>query len=259
MNNLSKTLFIPFYFKYLESIGEKTLYEKEAVSFFSKEENKNILPFSVIAKDNNSFCGVLARTKIIDNYLLKLLKEKKIDNIFNIGCGLDFKNRRLEIEKPWFNIDLDSVIKFRMEHFPSAKFEKNISADILKSKEWDFIPFGHNIFILEGILMYFPEEIVYTIIENLKAKSEKSYFIIETMPEELSTMKHKSVNAIDNDIHFEWGVNNIEDVAKKGKLNLLHSTRYIDLFQERWKLTENNSPFEKKMKENCRTSLFESL
>lgn len=257
MNNLSKTLFIPFYFKNLESIGEKEIYEKEAVEFFSKESNKNILNFSAIEKDKNSFTGIIVRTKIIDEYLLELISDDKIDNIFNIGCGLDFRNRRLGIEKNWYNIDLEEVIKFREEEFSKYKFEKNICGNILEIEKWDFIPKGKNLFIFEGILMYFTKEEVYKIIEKLKEKSEKSYFIIETMAEELAKVNHKAVHEVDKNIGFNWGVNDILKFSKEIELECLSSKKYIDYLKERWdKNKEGETELEKKIKENCRASLF---
>lgn len=258
MENLSKTLFIPFYFKYLESIGEKEIIEKEAVEFFSREENKNILNFSSIEKDKNSFIGIIARTKIIDEYLLQLLKDKKIDNIFNIGCGLDFRNRRLKVEKNWYNIDLKEVIEFRKKEFSKYIYEKNICGNILEIEKWDFIPKEKNLFIFEGILMYFSKEEVYKIIEKLKNKSGKSYFIIETMAEELAQINHKAVHEVDKNIGFRWGVNDILKFSKDTQLKCLSSKKYIDYLKERWEENkEGETELEKKIKENCRANLLE--
>lgn len=260
MSNLSKTLFIPFYFKYLESVGEKKIYDKEAVEFFSKKENKEILNFSVIEKDIYSFNGVLARTQIIDEYLEKLIKEDKVDNIFNIGCGLDFRNRRLKIDKNWYNIDLKEVLTFREKEFSTYNFEENIFGNILEVEKWDFIPKQRNLFIFEGILMYFSKNDVYSILEKLKIKSEKAYFIIESMPKELIKIKHQSVNEIDESIKFKWGINDIKEMTDDTKLNCLSSKKHIEYLQERWEKNKKKkeTEIEKKIKENCRVSLFES-
>lgn len=254
--NISKTLFIPFYFKYKESIGKKYIYDKEAINFFSNNHNLQILNFAEIEKDIYSQIGVISRTTITDNYLKNLL-ENNIDNIFNIGCGLDFRNRRLNITKSWFNIDLTEVIQFREKNFGIFKSEKNISENVLNSKNWDFIPNEINIFILEGVVMYFSEEQISNLILNLTSKSKKSYFIIETSPEEMLTTKHQAVNSIDNNITFKSGTNNINEFAKKLDLNLLQTTQHCNIYQERWPIDNSNSELVKNLKNNFRVSLFE--
>ncbi|MCJ8342558.1 MAG: class I SAM-dependent methyltransferase [Cetobacterium sp.] len=259
MNEISKTLFIPFYFKYKESNGKKTLYDKEAIDFFSKKQNKNILNFPLIDKDINSFIGILSRTHIIDLYLLDLIDLYKIDNIFNIGCGLDFRNRRLDIKKSWFNIDLDEVISFRNNNFSPFPYETNIKANILNTINWNFIPYSTNVFILEGILMYFSEEEVYTIIRNLINKSKKAYFIIETSPEEMTLIKHPSVETINKNLYFKWGTNNISSFSEKVNLKCLKSNKHIDFYKDRWITPDKENEINKIIKNNFRVSLFESI
>ena len=86
MSNLSKTLFIPFYFKYLESVGEKKIYDKEAVEFFSKKEN-------ILEDVDKSVCKVDLPT---NNIRVKFILDK-ILNINNIDklkkyLSTEFKN-----------------------------------------------------------------------------------------------------------------------------------------------------------------------
>lgn len=261
MNNLSKTLFIPFYFKYLESIKKnKKFYDKEAVNFFSNKNNLKILDFNLIEKDINSFNGVISRTLIIDKYLKNILNTEKC-NVFNIGCGLDFRNRRLGLEKiNWFNIDLPEVIKYREVFNNKLYNEKDISANILETDKWDFIPCENNIFIFEGILMFFKEENVKAIIKTLKNKSKKSWFIIETLYK-FENMKHPSVNrAVDESLTFKWGTVNLEKFAQDLGLILVNSEKMMDdIFDLESGFPMLSSELKNNLIENCRISLFKSL
>ena len=45
MESIAKTLFIPFYFRYLESISKKEIYDNEAVEFFKNLDNLNLINF----------------------------------------------------------------------------------------------------------------------------------------------------------------------------------------------------------------------
>lgn len=257
MKNLSKTLFIPLYFRYKESIGQKAIYDEEAVTYFNNSNILDLLDFSIFDKDEHAYIGTLARTKIVDDFLLELLK-KPIDNIFNIGCGLDFRNRRLKIEKNWYNIDLASVIQLRRATFSTLINEKDIEANILESKKWDFISNEINIFILEGVSMYLEEKELIDFINDMCNFSKKAYFIIETAPFEATQMQHPSVKSLDNKIVFKWGTNDIEKFAKNAGIKCLKSLRHVDVLKERWTKNPNEPEFVKILKNNYRISLFEN-
>lgn len=259
MTNLSKTLFIPLYFRYKESIGEKRIYDEEAVKYFSNSEIMDLLDFSAFENDKYSFVGTLSRTIIVDEFLLELLSKEPIDNIFNIGCGLDFRNRRLQIEKTWYNVDFSPVIQLRKDFFSELENEKNMETSILKSDEWKFVPREVNVFILEGVAMYLEEKELLSFISDMCKASKKAYFIIETSPVEATKVEHPSVHALARDIVFKWGTNNIEEFAKKANLKCIKSLRHIDKLVERWGENSNEPELVKTLKENYRIALFESI
>ena len=85
MKNLSKTFFIPLYFKYKESINDKRIYDEEAVNFF--KNNPDIIKNELkdIEVDKESFERIIKRSLIIDKFLIEILNKENIDFIFNIG------------------------------------------------------------------------------------------------------------------------------------------------------------------------------
>lgn len=257
MNSVSKTLFIPFYFRYKESLFQKEIYDDVAIQFFKDSKNLNLINFSALDQDVNSYIGTIARTKIIDSYLLKLL-EFPIDNIFNIGCGLDFKNRRLNILKSWYNIDFSSVIQFRNNNFLKCDLEKNIEGDILKSFNWNFIPNEINVFILEGVSMYLKEEELLSFIKNMCEFSKKAYFIIETVPLEAVGVKHPSVEKVDESLTFKWGTNNIEEFSKKANLKMIDSHKHGDILKDRWPKYDESNKLLQAFKNGYKINLFEN-
>lgn len=241
MKNISKTLFIPFYCRFKESTGSKLIYDREAVDFFQSKKYKNIIDFSTI--DKNTLAGTIARTLLIDKYLLsaldKNISENKKCNVFNIGCGLDFRNRRLNLSDiSWTNIDLPEVIEFRKNNFKTFENEQNISVDIDSIDKWNFIPFENNIFILEGILMYFDEEHIIKFIKKLVKQSKKCWFIIETVPEITKTITNPSVKKISSEIIFKWGCNNIDKFANSLNLCYLEGTSTVEILKDRWDFIE---------------------
>lgn len=217
MKNLSKTFFIPLYFKYKESINDKRIYDGEAVNFF--KNNPDIIKDELkdIDIDKESFERIIKRTLDIDKFLIEILSKEKIDFIFNIGCGLDFRNRRLETKNiPWYNIDLPEVIDYRKEMVSSYPNEYNISGNILEAGFWDKFPTGRGIFIFEGILMFFEKEEVYKTLKNIIEKFQNSFYIIHTFPEKELIIK--SINALSKENLIKWRNSNTEILEEDLKL-----------------------------------------
>lgn len=243
MKAISKTLFVPLYFKYLESMSDKNIYDNEAVYFFEKVGIDNI-DFNSFKNDVNTYTGTIARTLLIDRYLLSSINLfKNMDfNIINIACGLDFRNRRLGLNSvPNINIDLQDVIELREKYFPAHKNEHNKVGDITDIKNWNFIPKGNNIFILEGILMYFSKKNVIEIFRTLKKKSDNSLFIFEVLPEMSPDVKHPTISKISKNLDVKWGCNNIEDFIRELGFECLDSEMTISLLKERWNFKILNS------------------
>lgn len=220
MKNLSKTFFIPLYFKYKESINDKRIYDEEAVNFF--KNNPDIIKNELkdIEVDKESFERIIKRSLIIDKFLIEILNKENIDFIFNIGCGLDFRNRRLEIkDKVWYNLDLSEVIDYRNEMISSYPNEYNISGNILEADFWEKFPKGRAIFIFEGILMFFEKEEVYKTLENISKKFQDSFYIIHTFPEKELIIK--SINTLSKENLIKWRNSNPEILEENLKLKYL--------------------------------------
>ncbi|MFK4785240.1 class I SAM-dependent methyltransferase [Fusobacterium sp. MFO224] len=244
-NNISKTLFIPLYFKYKESLEGKAIYDESAITFF--KSNKDILDFSEIDKDLASFTGTIARTLVIDKLIKNIISKHEIDFIANIGCGLDFRNRRLKIGNvDWYNIDLKEVIEFRKNNISSIPNEKNVIGDILKLDFLDNLPQGKGIFIFEGLLMYFTKKNVDFIMNHLTKNFNNCYYIIEVCPDEFINQPglNPSIKSINKNIMFKWGNNNPLLLEKNG-LEYIKGHKIMEELKDRWKFFEKNPLFVK--------------
>jgi|GEM_PF-5533173 len=230
MTDLSKTLFIPLYFKYKESLGTKRIYDLEAVNFFEKS-TINIEDFSEIDKDTLSFQRIISRTLIIDSMVKEALQDNAIDFIANLGCGLDFRNRRLDISIPWYNIDLPSVIDYREKAFSKISNEYNINGDILTQDFMNTFPNGKGIFIFEGLLMFFSQEEVIKILANIQNEFKSGFFIIHTFPEQATIIP--SINSISNNqVLIKWRSNNPKFLEEKINIRHIKGSNLIKLQNE---------------------------
>ena len=236
MTELSKTLFVPLYFKYKESIGEKEIYDPFSVHLFES----GILStsnFKIFDNDLKSFNGIISRTIIIDNILEEEVKKNDYDFVANIGCGLDFRNRRLSIKLPWYNIDLPEVIEYRNKIVDRTASEFNIPGNILDPKFISSFPQGKGIFIFEGILMFFTEDEVYSILKKITSNFPDSLIILEVCPEQIVNIKNmnESIQAIGENIHFKWGNNDPHKIENDIE-NLVYENGFkiMEALKNRW-------------------------
>lgn len=254
MTGLSKTLFIPLYFKYKESIGKKEIYDQFSVDLF-KNKVLTASNFKIFDSDLNSFNGVISRTIIIDNILEEELKKNDYDFIASLGCGLDFRNRRLDIKLPWFNVDLPEVIEYREELINRTVTEVNISGDILEPKFITSFPQGKGIFIFEGILMYFTKDEVYSILKKLASKFPGSLIIVEVCPDQITNIKNKneSIQALEDNICFKWGNNDPYKIENEIE-NLVYEKGFkiMDTLKSRWNFLETPTTEEMNIFNNFR-------
>lgn len=67
--------------------------------------------------------SVVIRTYIIDNFITKLIADKKIDTVLNLGAGLDTRPYRLELQKTlkWIEVDFPKIIDLKNERLSSAQ------------------------------------------------------------------------------------------------------------------------------------------
>jgi O-methyltransferase involved in polyketide biosynthesis len=89
--------------------------------------------------------------------------------------------------------------------------------------------------IAEGTLMYFQEEAVKALFEDLIAKFPRSVFLFEVMGSALSGRVHPSVQCLGQDIICPWGIgdyNAMEDWSEK--LTLTRADIFIDQHRHRW-------------------------
>lgn len=158
--------------------------------------------------------GVVSRTILFDNYTKKYVNIYPNATCISIGCGFDARFSRIDNGKLlWYDLDFPDVIEARKKFFEpherihlidKSATDSNWTKDIQKSK--------HTIIIIEGVLMYFTEQEVKTLLNIIKTNFEHSIIIAELMPPfAVKGAKHhdtvKNMNAT-----FKWGVESGKDV-----------------------------------------------
>ena len=134
--------------------------------------------------------SVVMRTVIIDRLINNLIAEKKIDNILNLGTGLDSRPYRMNLpaDLKWIEVDFPKIIEHKeavlKNETPKCQLQrvkldlsnrelrKNFFAEV--SKQSDKI-----LIITEGVIPYLSNESVAELAQDLHQHNSFKFWITE--------------------------------------------------------------------------------
>lgn len=146
---------------------------------------------------NRFMQSIVIRTNYIDNAINEYISKHNIDQLVLLGCGMDGRSFRLDCLKQVnvYEIDKEEVLLARNEFLVSnsipmkARSRSSISVDFMNDYDvsnWStkllgsgYRPDKPSIWILEGFLMYLPQEIVSSILVEIHRISCLHSYIID--------------------------------------------------------------------------------
>lgn len=227
---VSETLYIPLAARAAETNRDNpVITDRKSAEIISRIDTGG----KITDGGNVSTHGIIARTKVIDDEVKKILEKCPDAVIINLGAGLDTRISRIDNGfLKWYDLDLPEVISVRRLFFNENERIRFISKSVL-DPEWINevdIPEGPEIIIIaEGLLMYFPEEDVVRILELLSGHFAKAHMFFDVIH---SFFINKKISST-----FLWGIDNAGDIEKlspRVKLNESWSTG--DLLKNRQSL-----------------------
>ena len=181
-NAVSETLLIPLYIKYLSSQQpDPILYDAAACRLIPQIE----YDFSKFDHAYRSIAGTAIRAHYFDNMTADFIRHRKNPVIVELGCGLDSRHERLGNragEAPFYLLDLPDVIALREKLLPPRAGETLIAASAFDEEWMDNLlqshPDAQFLFLIEGVLMYFPKENVRELFQKLAQQGQGDGFAL---------------------------------------------------------------------------------
>lgn len=231
LSAVPETMLIPLYFKAKETNESGIIKDNVAVEILKRIN----YDFSKMDNDWIGQISVCVNTFLIDNSLNNLLKENGNQVIVNLGSGLDTRQERFSDFK-WYHLDLPQSIAIRKKVFNENK-GTSIEKSILDATWVNEVKEKENIiFIAEGLFMYFTDEEVKSVLNNIRKSFTNSHIIFDTLHKELVGTKRyaKSVNT--SAAPFKFGISSIDDIIKWNTgWKQEHVFYKIDYYKKRWK------------------------
>ena len=204
LHGVEETMLIPLAIRANETLRKKArIQDKKAVEIIRK--------LQIDTKQYDKFLsheGVVARTIMIDKALKSILSKIPDAVCVCVGCGLDARFERVDNGKIiWYDLDLPNVIECRKEYFDENE-RVHIIAKSALDDSWteDVIKNKVTIFIIEGLLMYFTQEQVKTLLNIICSHFKRSIFLLEVASPFLSKMTKYHDTVKNTDAVFQWGI-----------------------------------------------------
>ena len=173
--------------------------------------------------------GVVARTIMFRNALIKLLKHYPDALCINLGCGFDDKFSQVDNGKLlWFDVDLPDQIAVRRKVYQDRDRCTMLEGSALESDWTNSLPdAGIHIVVMEGVLEYFSKEQVRTCL-NMLCNSFKHGFLLAELHSPFLEKHSKHHDAVKHtNATFGWGTKSgSEYIPLEPRMKLISETSY---------------------------------
>ncbi|PID63318.1 MAG: hypothetical protein CR986_00010 [Ignavibacteriae bacterium] len=213
LSNVPETLLIP-----LRARSNETKLQNGIISDPKSTEIIDKIESNVSEKGEVSIWsqkGVAVRTEILDELTNSFLQKHFDCVVVNLGCGLDTRYYRLNNNKvQWYDLDVPEAIELRKNFFQETEKFHFISKSVLDFSWNELVPKNKPIlFIAEGLLMYFTEDEVKSILKNIANNYPNAEIIFEAMSPFVAKNSNKHSDVKKYDAVFKWGIKSGKEIT----------------------------------------------
>lgn len=236
---VAETLLIPLYMRAKESRRGRDAILKDKMA--EKLVESIDYDYSKFDGARLSEVGCVVRGWYFDNAIRRFIALHQHPVVVNVGCGLDTRYQRLSggDKAVFYEMDLSEVIELRRKLIPEPTNDQYIAASLLETGWMDDLrskhPSGEFIFVIEGVVMYFYEKQVKSMLKNIAERfggGELWFDVCGTM-----MTKHgvKPDSLKDHEAQIRFGLSGAHVVERwEPRLALIDQANYMKFFRSRW-------------------------
>jgi O-methyltransferase involved in polyketide biosynthesis len=230
-DRVAETLIIPLYFRARQSDRPNPLLvDRAAVELVEKID----FDYSRIKLQKHDEAALILRVREFDRMAGEFLKRNPDATVVHIGCGLDTRFERLDNGRmQWYDLDLAEVIemrkrlglieKERYHTISSSVFDFNWIEQLSQSKHKSVL------FISEGVLIYFQEDLVKSLILKLRECFPNSELICDETTPLMEFLDNLHLLFTNFKARLKWGMDHPEDMETWAEgIRLIEEYYYFD-------------------------------
>ncbi len=169
LQGVSETLLIPLYVRAKESQRADAIMRDEQAASMIQRIDYDFSKFHIRQHDETL---IVIRNREFDRFVCDFLLANPDGKVVHIGCGLDTRFTRVDNGKvEWYDLDMPAVIELRHELLADTCPRYHMIAGSVFEDSWlEAVSWDEPrpvLFVAEGVLPYFPENQVRTLVRTL--------------------------------------------------------------------------------------------
>ncbi|PJI08553.1 MULTISPECIES: class I SAM-dependent methyltransferase [Clostridium] len=235
LKGIPETLLIPLWARAKETESSNSI-----INDYKAVEMMTDIDYDFSKFDNTwiSQTGVAVRTELLDKGTKTFINKHPNAVVINIGCGLDTRFSRLDNNKiNWYDLDLPEPIRIRKQFFDETERYKMISKSVFDYSWINEIDISKRpvLIIAEGILMYFTEQEIKSLFNELVKAFKDAEVLFEMMPPSVTKMSKHHDTASKLGVKFNWGITSGKEMESyNSKIRFIEEWNYFDYHRNRW-------------------------
>ncbi len=214
IRNVSDTARWVAFYRAMESERPDALFVDPYARLLAGAEGEEAV--RTIPKGRQSAWAMIVRTAVLDEIILRLVREDGVDRVLNLAAGLDTRPFRLDLPPSldWVEIDLPGILEFKRERMegerPACRLE-SIAADLSDADDrrtsLDEALRGARsaLVVTEGLLIYLEDEQVAGLARDLHARSACRWWLTDLASPWLLKFMHRSYKrGMDASVQFRF-------------------------------------------------------
>jgi O-methyltransferase involved in polyketide biosynthesis len=231
LDGVSETLLIPLYTRAIESGRPDALIKDEKAVAMVAQFNYD---FSRIALHGDDAVEIIMRVREFDRHAREFQAHNPDAVVVHIGCGLDTRFERVDNGRvEWHDLDLPPVIELRRKLIGGEGPRYHLLSGSVFDEPWLETLSSYRprpfMFLAEGVLPYFEEAQVRSLIVKLRGRFPGAEFVCDAQTPFIIWGNNLQLAWMRVGARLRWGLKNSRDVEAWGDgIRLLDEWFYFD-------------------------------
>jgi methyltransferase (TIGR00027 family) len=219
LSGVAKTLLMPLYIRAIESQRPDALLRDDKAVALVAERAADFAWIEKIKMDDGDRVAIILRNRQFDRHARDFLARSPDAVVVHIGCGFDQRFERVDDGRvQWYDLDLPEVIELRRELIGGEAPRYHLLACSAFESQWIDVVNVHRdrpfLFMAEGVLMYFEEAQVRSLVLTLRERFPGSELVFDAFSPLLVRANNLRFRLSRTGIrvHYYWGLRHARDL-----------------------------------------------
>jgi O-methyltransferase involved in polyketide biosynthesis len=234
LSGVAETLLMTLYIRAMESQRPDALIKDEKAVALVTQMSYDFDRVRQVHMDEEDKVTVILRNREFDRYARDFLARHPEAVVVHIGCGLDSRFERVDNGKvEWYDLDLPEVIELRRKFIGGDGKRYHLLGCSAFDSAWLDIVSTHRqhpfLFMAEGVLMYFEEAQVKSLVLMLRDHFPGAELVIDAFSLFLIRANNLRLSITKFGARYHWGLKRGQEIESWGDgIHLLDEWGYFD-------------------------------